>query len=152
MSLINLQDKRSEADRTALRLRRTRRRPGSVDVAIGAVVRRQRAAVGLSQGELAGMLGVTPQQVHKYEAGACKMDAGRLFEICRLLGVEIAEVEAEVMNGDGHPDSPTKMPSMRAKLEMAKLCARIEVHKMHALLQVARALSPEKEMESVGQP
>jgi len=41
-------------------------------------VRERRVALGIAQGELADRLGVTPQQMHKYEAGANRLTVGRL--------------------------------------------------------------------------
>jgi transcriptional regulator with XRE-family HTH domain len=130
--------------RAVITARKTRRRAGPADAVIGAIVRRQRAAMGLSQGELAAMIGVTSQQVHKYEEGSCKVDAVRLFEIARLLGVSVGDIEREVMNGRDD-QSPAKLPSVRSKLEMARVCAKIDARRMHALLQMARALLPEEE-------
>jgi transcriptional regulator with XRE-family HTH domain len=49
----------------------------------------RRAMVGLTQQQLAGRVGVTFQQVHKYEAGLHCIDAGRLHQIATVLGVEV---------------------------------------------------------------
>src|SRR3546814_21135453 len=45
--------------------------------------------LGLTQQQLAAMIGVTYQQAHKYERGINRVSAGRLFEIARVLGVDI---------------------------------------------------------------
>src|SRR3546814_4586983 len=45
--------------------------------------------LGLTQQQLAEMIGVTYQQAHKYERGINRVSAGRLFEIARVLGVDI---------------------------------------------------------------
>ena len=65
------------------------RRPDNVDVEVGRLVRVQRIARGLSQTELGNQIGVTFQQVQKYESGANRISMGRLTRISRVLGVDI---------------------------------------------------------------
>jgi transcriptional regulator with XRE-family HTH domain len=65
------------------------RRPDNVDVEVGRLVRVQRIARGLSQTELGDEIGVTFQQVQKYESGANRISMGRLTRISRVLGVDI---------------------------------------------------------------
>ncbi|MBV9426807.1 MAG: helix-turn-helix transcriptional regulator [Bradyrhizobiaceae bacterium] len=60
------------------RKKRDPRKPDAVDVAVGVNVRTWRIARGLSQGELAQRLGITFQQVQKYETGHNRMTTGRL--------------------------------------------------------------------------
>jgi len=65
------------------------RRPDNIDVEVGRLVRVQRIARGLSQTELGSQIGVTFQQVQKYESGANRISMGRLTRISRVLGVEV---------------------------------------------------------------
>jgi transcriptional regulator with XRE-family HTH domain len=65
------------------------RRPDNVDVEVGRLVRVQRIARGLSQTELGNQIGVTFQQVQKYESGANRISMGRLTRIGRTLGVQV---------------------------------------------------------------
>lgn len=46
--------------------------------------------LGLTQQQLAAMIGVTYQQEHKYERGINRIAAGRLYELARVLGVEVS--------------------------------------------------------------
>lgn len=62
-----------------------RRSPSSIDRFVGARVRLRRTALGVTQERLAQALGVTFQQVQKYEKGANRIGAGRLQEIARVL-------------------------------------------------------------------
>src|SRR5262249_24930556 len=57
------------------------RRPDNIDVEVGRLVRVQRIARGLSQTELGNQIGVTFQQVQKYESGANRISMGRLTRI-----------------------------------------------------------------------
>jgi transcriptional regulator with XRE-family HTH domain len=56
-----------------------------IDDHVGRRIRERRILLGLTQGELAEMIGVTYQQAHKYEHGINRVSAGRLFEIARVL-------------------------------------------------------------------
>ncbi len=60
------------------------------DEHIGALIRVRRLMMGLSQQQLAGVIGVTYQQLHKYERGLNRISAGRLFEIAQALAVDAA--------------------------------------------------------------
>ncbi|MCM5552792.1 helix-turn-helix domain-containing protein [Pleomorphomonas sp. NRK KF1] len=63
--------------------------PNPADVHVGARIRMRRMIVGISQEKLGQALGVTFQQVQKYEKGATRVGAGRLLEIANYLGVPI---------------------------------------------------------------
>jgi transcriptional regulator with XRE-family HTH domain len=65
------------------------RRPDKIDVEVGRLVRVQRISRGLSQTELGNQIGVTFQQVQKYESGANRISMGRLTRIGRVLGVDV---------------------------------------------------------------
>jgi transcriptional regulator with XRE-family HTH domain len=66
------------------------KRPNPIDVAIGRNVRIWRMAKGMSQAQLAHRLGVTFQQVQKYEVGANRTGTGRLVKLAAILGIPIA--------------------------------------------------------------
>ncbi len=61
-----------------------------VDVHVGQQLRTQRALFGLSQVELAKQLGITFQQVQKYETGSDRLSASRLWEAGKALGAPIS--------------------------------------------------------------
>lgn len=61
-----------------------------VDAHVGNRVRLRRMLVGMSQERLGELLGLTFQQVQKYEKGVNRIAAGRLFEISNILGVPIS--------------------------------------------------------------
>jgi transcriptional regulator with XRE-family HTH domain len=60
-----------------------------VDAQVGNRVRIRRMLIGMSQEKLGDHLGLTFQQVQKYEKGVNRVGAGRLYEISRILGVPI---------------------------------------------------------------
>ena len=63
--------------------------PHTVDVHVGARIRLRRRLLGMSQERLADALGLTFQQVQKYERGANRVSASKLFEIARTLQTPI---------------------------------------------------------------
>src|SRR6202012_3042537 len=60
-----------------------------IDAQVGNRVRIRRILIGMSQERLGDLLGLTFQQVQKYEKGVNRIGAGRLFEVARILGVPI---------------------------------------------------------------
>jgi len=71
------------------RSRRAGDGPDPVDVQVGLRLRQRRNMLGVSQEKLAAEIGVTFQQVQKYERGANRVGAGRLYRLARLLDVEV---------------------------------------------------------------
>ena len=64
-------------------------RPSPIDVHVGARVRLRRTLLGMSQEKLGEALGLTFQQVQKYERGVNRIGASRLFDLARVLDVPI---------------------------------------------------------------
>lgn len=64
-------------------------KPNPVDIHVGSRVRLRRTLLGLSQEKLADAIGLTFQQVQKYERGANRIGASRLFELSRVLDVPV---------------------------------------------------------------
>ncbi len=64
-------------------------RPSPVDVHVGARIRLRRTLLGMSQERLGDALGLTFQQVQKYERGVNRVGASRLFDLSRILDVPI---------------------------------------------------------------
>ena len=76
-------------------------RPHPIDLHVGKRMRQRRTLLGLSQERLAEALGLTFQQVQKYERGANRISASRLYELGRVLEVAI---------GFFYDDLPLDMP------------------------------------------
>lgn len=84
--------------------------PNPVDIHVGSRVRFRRNLIGMSQEQLGRATGLTFQQIQKYERGANRMGASRLFQIARILGVPVSWffdemsqglIEAPVLRGFG---------------------------------------------------
>ncbi len=65
-------------------------KPNPIDVHVGGRVRLRRTLLGLSQEKLGEAIGLTFQQVQKYERGANRIGASRLFDLSRVLDVPVS--------------------------------------------------------------
>jgi transcriptional regulator with XRE-family HTH domain len=120
--------------------RRSSGRTQEIDRHVGARVRERRIMMGLTQQQLADLLGVTYQQAHKYERGINRVSAGRLYEVSQVLSVPVS------FFFDGLQDENTRAISPRERmcLELARNFSHIpnERHQ-EALSQLARVLASE---------
>jgi transcriptional regulator with XRE-family HTH domain len=118
--------------------RRSAGRTQDIDRHVGARVRERRIMLGLTQQQLADLIGVTYQQAHKYERGINRVSAGRLFEIAQVLSVPVGYFFEGLEGQDTRAISPRE----RMCLELARNFAQIpnERHQ-EALSQLARVLA-----------
>jgi transcriptional regulator with XRE-family HTH domain len=114
------------------------RSTAAVDDHVGARIRERRIMLGLTQQQLAELIGVTYQQAHKYERGINRVSAGRLFEIGRVLSVPVGYF----YEGIGEEGTRQVTQRERMMLEIARNFADItnERHQ-EAVSQLARALA-----------
>jgi transcriptional regulator with XRE-family HTH domain len=82
----------------------TTRRAGRPDELIGKRIRALRIEAGITQEELADRIGLSSQQLQKYEAGANRVSVSRLLDISEVLGVDIATVVSANDARCGVPD------------------------------------------------
>jgi transcriptional regulator with XRE-family HTH domain len=114
-------------------------RANAADKHVGERIRERRTMLGLSQQQLAKMIGVSYQQAHKYERGLNRISAGRLYGISQVLGVPISwffeGLTSETVD-------PSMSQRQRMCLELARNFALIDNDKhQEALSQMARALA-----------
>lgn len=67
----------------------SRRSPTEIDMHVGTVMRARRVELRLSQSDLADRLGVTYQQIQKYECGSNRVSASRLYELSDVLAMPV---------------------------------------------------------------
>jgi transcriptional regulator with XRE-family HTH domain len=114
------------------------RSTASIDDHVGGRIRERRIMLGLTQQQLAQMIGVTYQQAHKYERGINRVSAGRLFEIARVLNAPVAYFYDGLSEEAPRPAPPHQ----RMLLEIARNFAEIHNEKhQEAVSQLARALA-----------
>jgi transcriptional regulator with XRE-family HTH domain len=70
-------------------MRVPKKQTNPIDIQVGNRVRIRRMLIGMSQERLGDLLGLTFQQVQKYEKGVNRIGAGRLFEVSRILNVPV---------------------------------------------------------------
>jgi transcriptional regulator with XRE-family HTH domain len=115
-----------------------RPRTQDVDRHVGRRLRERRMVLGLSQQQTAKLIGVTYQQVHKYEKGVNRIAAGWLFQIAQALGVEIGYF----FEGFGQDDVVKPTRQQRLLLELARDFVSMPKRKhQEAVCQLARALA-----------
>ena len=73
-------------------------RPHPVDEYVGREIKKQRIMKGMSQNQLASRLGITFQQVQKYEKGTNRIVISRLYELAKVLGIEINDLISKLQN------------------------------------------------------
>ena len=125
------------------------RAPNPIDVHVGQRIRARRKALGVSQEKLADELGLTFQQVQKYERGANRVSASKLWEIARVLQVEIAALfEGVIREGEGRygvaeaaaPFTHDEHSSPEAT-EITALMSRMDRNRRRMLVDLARTLA-----------
>jgi len=116
---------------------------------VGARLRQIRTLRGTSQEQLAEMLGLTFQQVQKYERGANRVSASRLFELARVLDVPIMWFFEELDPKQGQRAAERRSEtaseeamSRRETLELVRVYYQIEDPKLRRkLYEMAKALA-----------
>lgn len=106
--------------------------PNPVDIHVGGRVRQRRTLLGMSQESLGDSVGLTFQQIQKYERGANRIGASRLFEFSRLLDVPVSyffeELPGDLRTHEGRmaaglrdQDQDTLEPDPMARRETLEL-------------------------------
>ena len=96
------------------------------DIHIGRRVRERRVAMGLSQSELAEGLGISFQQVQKYESGANRISGSRIWDIATLLRVPVGFFfDGLEISLDATAEDQAEQPIDRQTLEIARAVNKI---------------------------
>lgn len=118
------------------------RRVGEKDKAIGERIRTQRMAIGVSQEELGSRLGVSFQQVQKYEKGANRISAVRLSEVADALETNAVTI-LDGVDGDSKSKSTpiSKFMSTKAGVDLIEAMLQIQDPSVRqAVVSLAQAL------------
>jgi len=115
------------------------KQPDPVDIVVGSRVRAARMALNMSQGALADQLGVSFQQVQKYENGSNRISASRLVQIANTLRVSPLSFLAGL--GDFEPGPGASAPSSPQMRELTDLVGQLPAPMQDAVLQLARSLA-----------
>ncbi len=117
------------------------RDPKPVDVYVGARIRARRRVLGLSQERLAAELELTFQQVQKYERGANRVSASKLYAIAETLGVDPGWFFPTREGGAPVPEHVgDRLLGLAGGAELAELYVHLSPAMRDALLRIARAM------------
>jgi transcriptional regulator with XRE-family HTH domain len=124
-----------------------------IDGQVGNRVRIRRMLIGMSQEKLGDLLGLTFQQVQKYEKGVNRIGAGRLFEIARILDVPIDFFYDGVgtpSDGVGETSAPVmEFVSSTEGLQLSLAFMKIRDPKVRKrVLDLVKSLAEEEEADS----
>ncbi|WP_375610686.1 MULTISPECIES: helix-turn-helix domain-containing protein [unclassified Bartonella] len=109
--------------------------PNFIDILIGKRIRQRRIAMGLSQKELGNYLGVSFQQIQKYEKGFNRVSVGCLLKIAQKLEVPISFFYADIATKENLPTKDTLLHHNQETYS----------EKEHTLLKNFRELQPKKQ-------
>ena len=136
------------------------RRPNPIDVHVGSRVRFRRMLLGMSQEKLGEKLGLTFQQIQKYEKGINRIGASRLFDLAQVLGVSVqffyeeaptADVPSFVADGlSERPAESSIVEFLRSRdgLELNKAFVRIsDIRARRAIVELVRSLADDDLVE-----
>ena len=129
-----------------------------IDIQVGNRVRIRRMLIGMSQERLGDLLGLTFQQVQKYEKGVNRIGAGRLFEVSRILNVPVdffyEGVAAQLAGQPGMAESEGSPPVMEfvssgEGLQLSLAFMKIKDAKVRKrVLDLVKSLAEEEEQKS----
>lgn len=122
-------------------LRRDVGRAAALERKIGARIRARRRQLGLSQSELAEQLGVSFQQVQKYERGANRVAASTLVAAAEALGVSIGWLVGEEAPREGEQDLLAAFSRPGALEILQAFNAIADLRSRNALLAVAEEMA-----------
>ena len=122
------------ADRAALR-----QLVADVNARLGAQLRRRRQLAGLSQAQLAGVLGVWPQQWCKFERGQNRISAALLLLALAELQLDPAELVERCLDAEQAPPPPPRRVAERLLERLAEL----DADQQRALSRFLTAIRPE---------
>ena len=117
-----------------------------VDTHVGKRIRQRRWLIGMTQQKLAELVGIKFQQIQKYETGANRVSASRLWDIGEAMGVPVAFFfeglkEENTVAVAGSPEAPADMLSDKEAMDLVRTYYAIPEAQRRRLFELARVLS-----------
>lgn len=122
----------------------------AVDVYVGKKIRQRRWLIGMTQQSLAGVVGIKFQQIQKYETGANRVSASRLWDIAHALGVQVSfffeGLEVDDTTAKAGPKTaqkgmPENLMNDKEAIELVRSYYAIPENQRRRLFELARVLS-----------
>jgi transcriptional regulator with XRE-family HTH domain len=120
------------------------RKSGPLDAMVGAKIRMFRNNRGLSQTALAERVGVSFQQVQKYEKGANRVGASRLSQIASVLGVTVGELFESSPEKVSPANSPAHLLAEPGALRVLKAYLRTDPRVRSAIAKLLESIADQK--------
>ena len=127
--------------------------PHPVDRHVGRRVCEKRLALGYNQSDLGRALGLTFQQIQKYEKGANRISASKLWDIARFFKVDIGYffeglngAQAGMAEGGGTFDHD--YPATRYTIEIGRLAPQLSSRQQKLALELVRDMADRKETDA----
>ena len=118
-----------------------------VDRLVGDRIRRRRILMGLTQDQLGESLGISYQQIQKYETGANRVSAGRLYLIASRLDVSPGWF-FDPVKSDASSDDFDELGSSRLLMEFVRSFARIKDERLKSVLvSLVRAMAEDEDVD-----
>tara|TARA_R100000541_G_scaffold21451_3_gene31400 strand:+ start:1472 stop:1846 length:375 start_codon:yes stop_codon:yes gene_type:complete len=120
--------------------------PHKVDVHVGQRIRQRRWLTGMTQQRLAELVGIKFQQIQKYETGANRVSASRLWDIAFALNVDVSHffegLEAEKTQPEKALDNiPADLSGDKEAMDLIRSYYAIPENQRRRLFELARVLS-----------
>jgi transcriptional regulator with XRE-family HTH domain len=123
--------------------------PHRVDIHVGQKLRQRRWLVGMTQQELAAMVGIKFQQIQKYETGANRVSASRLWDIAEALNVTAAHffegmedaADTKIESPEGKTKTPADLLNDKEAMDLVRSYYAIPENQRRRLIDLARVLS-----------
>ena len=125
----------------------------NIDVHLGKRLRRRRRLLGLTQQQLAGACGVRFQQIQKYECGANRISAARLWQLSEALEVPVGyfydgladAAQREQALGEGPGEAGGEVLGSKETLDLIRAYYKLGERPRRRLLDLAKSLNGEHE-------
>ena len=142
--------------RQSSEMRVPKKQANPIDIQVGNRVRIRRMLIGMSQERLGDLLGLTFQQVQKYEKGVNRIGAGRLFEVSRILNVPVDFFYEGLSGAAGQPGASEnesapvmEFVSSGEGLQLSLAFMKIKDAKVRKrVLDLVKSLAEEEEQKS----
>lgn len=116
-----------------------------VDVHVGKRIRHRRWLVGMTQQQLAELVGIKFQQIQKYETGANRVSASRLWDIADALDVPVSfffeGIESDRAASEANESVPSDIMGDKEALDLVRSYYAIPENQRRRLFELARVLS-----------
>ena len=113
-----------------------------VDVHVGKRIRHRRWLIGMTQQQLAEQVGIKFQQIQKYETGANRVSASRLWDIAEALDVPVSFFFDGISDGKlADADTPSDLMGDKEALDLVRSYYAIPENQRRRLFELARVLS-----------